>query len=128
MSVLLPDQGRNSRSSRPGQKTPSYLSPPVTSPTVLPSSEPESHGAAGVLRFVSALAVAVFADLVLGFIPTPLDIVADFVVAMLLFSILGFNWIFLPALVIEVIPGVGLFPTWTLVVLGLAGYKIVTQK
>jgi hypothetical protein len=37
-----------------------------------------------------------------------------------LFGVLGFRWPLLAALVTEAVPGLQLFPAWTLVVLALA--------
>ena len=44
----------------------------------------------------------------------------DAVTAAALFALLGFRWPLLPALAIEVVPGLELFPAWTLVVAALA--------
>lgn len=44
----------------------------------------------------------------------------DAVTAVALFALLGFRWPLLPALAIEVVPGLELFPAWTLVVAALA--------
>ena len=44
----------------------------------------------------------------------------DLVTAAALFALLGFRWPLLPALAIEVVPGLELFPAWTLVVVALA--------
>lgn len=53
----------------------------------------------------------------------PVQIGIDLVTALALFAVLGFRWPLLPALVVEAIPGLSLFPTWTLAVgaLALAG-------
>lgn len=45
----------------------------------------------------------------------------DAITAAVLFALLGFRWPLLPALAIEVVPGLELFPAWTLIVLALAG-------
>lgn len=47
----------------------------------------------------------------------------DIATVLVLFVVIGFKWALLPALVVEVIPGLQLFPAWTLVVLALAGTK-----
>ena len=44
----------------------------------------------------------------------------DAVTVVLLFVLLGFRWPLLPALVAEAVPGLQVFPAWTLVVIGLA--------
>lgn len=41
----------------------------------------------------------------------------DFATALALIIILGFDWRFVPALIAEAIPGVGVLPLWILVVL-----------
>lgn len=73
-------------------------------------------------RWRWALLIAIFADLVafglalLG----PVLWIFDAVIAAALFAALGFRWSLLTALAIEVVPGLQLFPAWTLVVLALA--------
>jgi len=74
-------------------------------------------------RWRLALIVAVISD-ILGFAFTfapPVHWGIDIVTVMVLFAAIGFKWLLLPGLMIEVIPGVQLFPAWTLVVLALAG-------
>ena len=66
--------------------------------------------------------VAVLSD-ALGFgvaLFPPFQWLLDGVTAVLLFIVLGFRWPLLPALAIEVVPGLQLFPAWTLVVAALA--------
>src|SRR5262245_22064671 len=75
----------------------------------------------------AALMVAAAADLVqLGVIPlfaegifSPLEDVADVIVALVLLSIIGFRWRALFAFAVELVPGLALFPTWTAMVLTL---------
>ena len=70
-----------------------------------------------------ALMLALISD-VLGIVFTftpPVYWVIDAVTAIVLLFAIGFRWPLLPALAIEVIPGLQLFPAWTLVVLALAG-------
>jgi hypothetical protein len=74
-------------------------------------------------RWRWALAVAVLSD-ILGFgvaIWPPAQWILDGVTAVVLFALLRFRWPLLPALAIEVVPGLQLFPAWTLVVAALAG-------
>ena len=74
-----------------------------------------------------ALAVAGLADLIqLGFFPvfgegalSPPDDVLDVVVAIILLATLGFKLRVLGALLVELVPGIALFPSWTAVVLTL---------
>jgi hypothetical protein len=44
----------------------------------------------------------------------------DVVTALLLFAVLGWQWLLLPGLVMEAIPGVAVLPLWLLVVGGIA--------
>jgi hypothetical protein len=46
----------------------------------------------------------------------PLQWTADGVTALLLFMVLGWQWILLPGLVMEAVPGINVFPFWVLVV------------
>jgi hypothetical protein len=74
-------------------------------------------------RWRWALLLALISD-ILGFVFTftpPVHWTIDVVTVIVLFAAIGFKWLLLPALVVEVIPGLQLFPAWTLVVLALAG-------
>lgn len=53
----------------------------------------------------------------------PLQWLLDAVTAVILFAVLGFRWSLLAALAVEVVPGLQLFPAWTLVVAALASAK-----
>ena len=74
-----------------------------------------------------ALALAGMADLVqLGFFPlfgegalSIPDDALDLVIAVLLLLVLGFRWRLAGALLLELVPGATLFPTWTAVVMSL---------
>jgi hypothetical protein len=74
-----------------------------------------------------ALAVAALADAAqLGFLPifgegalSIPDDVLDAAVALVLLLTLGFRWRLAMALLVELVPGATLFPTWTAVVLSL---------
>lgn len=73
-------------------------------------------------RWRWALLIAVASD-ALGFgvaLYPPIQWVLDAITAAVLFAALGFRWPLLPALAIEVVPGLQLFPAWTLVVSALA--------
>lgn len=73
-------------------------------------------------RWRWALLAAVMSD-TMGFALTPFppaQWVLDAITALALFAVLGFRWPLLPALAIEVVPGLQLFPAWTLVVAALA--------
>ena len=44
---------------------------------------------------------------------SPADTVLDVAVALVLVRLLGWQWAFLPTLMVELAPGADLFPTWT---------------
>lgn len=69
-------------------------------------------------RIIIALIVAVLSDLLSAMTEwfPPLQWGIDLATALILFVILGWHWIFLPALVAEAIPGLAMFPTWLMVV------------
>lgn len=46
----------------------------------------------------------------------PLQIGLDLTTALVLWVLCGWRWAMLPALIVEAIPGLALFPTWSLVV------------
>jgi hypothetical protein len=52
----------------------------------------------------------------------PFQWALDLVTAFLLFLIFGRRWVLLPGLVMEAIPGMGVFPWWVLVVLSIIMY------
>ena len=73
-------------------------------------------------RWRWALVTAVLSDAVslgLTLIP-PVQWLVDAITAVVLLAVLGFRWPLLGALAIEVVPGLALFPAWTLVVAALA--------
>ena len=73
-------------------------------------------------RWRRALLVAALSD-VLGFgvaLVPPAQWVLDAVTAAVLFAVLGFRWSLLSALFVEAVPGLAMFPAWTLVVAALA--------
>lgn len=75
------------------------------------------------------LLTALVSDLMgfwLTFYP-PAVLVLDAITAILLFALLGFRWPLLPALAIEVVPGLQIFPAWTLVVAALASTEQAPQ-
>jgi hypothetical protein len=73
-------------------------------------------------RLALALAIAIVSDALAVWVELvpPVQIVLDLATAAALFAVLGFRWALLPPLVIEAIPGLGLFPTWILAVGALA--------
>ena len=73
-------------------------------------------------RLAAAFAVAIVSDILsawLEFVP-PLQWTLDILTAGLLFLILGRQWIILPGLIAEAIPGLAVFPFWVLVVVSIA--------
>ena len=74
-------------------------------------------------RWRMALLVAVISDAIgfgLGLIP-PIQWVVDGITVLVLLRVLGFSWPLLIALAVEAVPVLEIFPTWTLVVLVMAG-------
>ena len=94
---------------------------------VLPPKIPVPHGEEpqpllrprfSMRRLALAFAIAALADglsFFLTFTP-PVEWAADLVTAILLFMVLGWQWILLPGLIMEAIPGLYVFPFWVLVV------------
>ena len=85
------------------------------------SLPPDGPGAKRV-RIARILAVAVDA-VQIAFLPafaggalSPLNDGIDVVVALVMVYLVGWLFAFLPTFVAELIPGVGLFPTWTMAV------------
>lgn len=83
----------------------------------------DTRGASGPpqRRLGLALAIAVAADAAsvwLELIP-PVEWALDLVTAAALYVVLGRQWVLLPALVAEAIPGLAAFPAWVLVVLSI---------
>ena len=94
------------------------------------SMPPEAPGPAGeetprppgaripARRLALAFAIAALADgLSVAFtMAPPLEWTVDAVTVLLLFVVLGWQWILLPGLILEAIPGVCVLPFWVLVV------------
>lgn len=75
-------------------------------------------------RFAVAFGVAAISDFLsmwTEFVP-PVQWAVDLGTAGLLFLILGRRWALLPGLIVEAIPGMGVFPVWVLVVMSLIVY------
>ncbi|MGC2447358.1 MAG: hypothetical protein WA477_06925 [Candidatus Sulfotelmatobacter sp.] len=73
-------------------------------------------------RLMLAFALAAIADglsITLTFTPW-LQWVLDVVTALALFVVLGWQWVLLPGLILEAIPGINVFPFWLLVVGAIA--------
>ena len=69
-----------------------------------------------VLRLALAFAIAGVSDVIGAFasVAPPIGWVVDVVTAALLFVVLGWQWLLLPGLVLEAIPGIGVVPFWRL--------------
>lgn len=101
---------------------------------VLPAEEAEGSapgtgsGWSRRSRIIAAFAIAAASDLGsvwLEFVP-PLQWMLDLATAGALFLVLGRQWLILPALVAEAIPGFAVLPTWVLVVGSIAAWGTVT--
>jgi hypothetical protein len=116
---------------------------PVDAPSTVPGPEelsvkrPASAaiGAALSQRFSKkqlalAFAIALISDGVGAFVTLapPLVWTVDIVTAILLFAVLGWQWLLLPGLVMEAIPGVSVLPFWLLVVAGIAVWGTARPK
>jgi hypothetical protein len=75
-----------------------------------------------VPRLALAFVIAGVSDVIGAFVSLapPLGWAVDFVTAALLFVVLGWQWLILPGLVLEAIPGIGVLPFWVLVVAAIA--------
>jgi len=57
----------------------------------------------------------------------PFQWALDLATAFILFLIFGRRWVLLPGLVMEAIPGMGVFPWWVLVVLSIILYDVIKK-
>jgi hypothetical protein len=98
----------------PKEESPPHVTePPVDQPRV-----PVRRKA----RLIAAFAVAAVSDILAAMFAwaPPVQWTLDIVTAASLFFILGRQWIILPALIAEAIPGLAVFPFWLLVVGSIA--------
>jgi hypothetical protein len=81
-------------------------------------------------RLAVAFAVAALADVLSGFLALapPVQWTVDLVTAVLLFVVLGWQWMLLPGLIMEAIPGLYVFPFWVLVVGAVAAWGTARPK
>ena len=97
-----------------------------SAPSKLEKRSTETAGSAplkfSVLRLALAFVIAGASDVVGAFasLAPPIGWAIDVVTAALLFVVLGWQWLLLPGLVLEAIPGVGVLPFWLLVVGAIA--------
>jgi hypothetical protein len=101
--------------------------------TTLPPTEPSKQPTSGETpssktlkfskkRLAVAFVIAGISDAI-GAFTTPLPPIGwavDLVTALLLFMVLGRQWLLLPGLALEAIPGLGVLPFWLLVVGAIA--------
>jgi len=75
-----------------------------------------------VSRLTVAFVIAGVSNVIGAFasLAPPIGWAVDVVTAALLFVVLGWQWLLLPGLVLEAIPGVGVLPFWLLVVGAIA--------
>src|SRR3974390_214980 len=101
----------------------------MTLPPKEPSEQPAGAKAPSskVLKFSKkrlalAFAIAGLSDAIGAFAPPlpPIVWVVDIGTALLLFMVLGRQWLLLPGLALEAIPGLGVLPFWMLVVGAIA--------
>jgi hypothetical protein len=102
---------------------------PMTPPAARPSKQPTRAGTpvSETLKFSKkrlalAFAIAGISDAI-GAFATPLPPivwVVDLATVLLLFIVLGRQWLLLPGLALEAIPGLGVLPFWLLVVGAIA--------
>lgn len=97
---------------------PSELGKQPASTDVVPSKLPKFSNKQLVLAFVIAGISDVFGAF--AALAPPIGWALDIVTAALLFMILGRQWLLLPGLALEAIPGVGVVPFWLLVVGAIA--------
>ena len=101
------------------------MTPPPPEPSKQPTSAkmPSSNTLKfSKTRLALAFAIAGISDgigAVVTLLP-PIGWVADIATALLLFLVLGRQWLLLPGLALEAIPGVGILPFWLLVVGAIA--------
>jgi hypothetical protein len=91
----------------------------MTTPPAEPSKPPINAAIKfSTKRLALAFAIAGISDAI-GAIATPLPPIVwlvDLGTALLLFMVLGRQWLLLPGLALEAIPGLGVLPFWLLVV------------
>jgi hypothetical protein len=77
-----------------------------------------------------ALVIAGLSDVLSALVTVapPLSWGLDIATAVLLFMVLGWKWLLLPGLIMEAIPGVGVFPIWLVVVIAIALWGTARPK
>ncbi len=94
-----------------------------------PSGSPIFGKPVSRLQLTLAFFVAAGADAILFplQVAEPFSLIIDFITAFLLFVILGWRLILLPALLAEATPGVGVFPLWVLGVGSIALFGTIKK-
>jgi len=111
---------------RPTLNLPTAATPPEVATLNEASPGKEVSGASlpglSKRRLAVAFIVAALSDVlaVLATLAPPVEWTLDFVTALVLFVLLGRRWLLLPALIMEAIPGLWVFPFWVLVVGAIA--------
>jgi hypothetical protein len=101
------------------------MTPPSPEPSKQPTSAQTSSSNAlkfSKKRLAIAFAIAAISDAIGAFVTPlpPIGWVTDIATALLLFIVLGRQWLLLPGLALEAIPGLGILPFWLLVVGAIA--------
>jgi len=87
----------------------------MTDDTITISSGPRFRTAMVLAILADALQVAVFPLFVAG-AASPADDILDFAIGAVMVNLLGWHWEFLPSFLAKLVPGVDLFPFWTMAV------------
>ena len=111
-------------------EVPVEVLPPET--PIIHGKEPRSlpHPRFSGRRLALAFTMAALADGLSVFLTLtpPVQWAAELVTAILLFVVLGWQWILLPGLIMEAIPGLYVFPFWVLVVGAVAMWGTARPK
>jgi hypothetical protein len=113
-----------------GAEGPVEVLPPETPIPHVEKTQPLPRPRFSWRRLASAFAVAALADGLSVFLTLtpPVQWAIDGVTAILLFVVLGWQWILLPGLIMEAIPGLYVFPFWVLVVGAVALWGTARPK
>jgi hypothetical protein len=100
----------------------SHPSPPSELERRSPEKAASTSLKFSVWQLALAFVIAGASDVIGAFasLAPPIGWAVDVVTAVLLFVVLGWQWLLLPGLVLEAIPGIGIVPFWLLVVAAIA--------
>lgn len=90
------------------------------------SSPLKRHSSAKMAIAIGVAAASDALSIWITFAP-PFQWALDLATAFILFLIFGRRWVLLPGLVVEAIPGMGVFPWWVLVVLSIILYDEIKK-